>query len=330
MIFCNCAVSGIVEANMTLMNNWSEDEKANYGKKVMVLQHRLAETGLFSDEALAGLLDRHPNHLIDFQHIPDNPDYPDQQVTVDFTGADGKTMINAAKSDGKIWINVREAMNRDPLYREILDQLHAELEMQTGRNKDRRNCRGGILISSAKASTPYHSDPTMTHLWHIRGHKKAWVYPRGQKFMPDEAYESIVLGEVDEDMPFDYALDQEAVVAPADLYGGELVLWPNRSPHRVENVTYCVSMVMEFSTKKSAFTNAGMFANGVLRRQFGLHPSWSEASAAEKVSKAALGFGMRKLGTRKSFRRKDMVRFRLDTTAAGFVRPVAKPYERVH
>jgi len=315
---------------MKLIDKWSAEERGNYGKKIMVMNHRLNETGLFTDEALAALLDRHPDHLIDFQHIPDNPVFPDQQVTVDFSGADGLTMINAAKSDGRIWINIREAMNRDPAYKEILDQLHEELELNSCKNKDRRNCRGGILISSANAATPYHSDPTMTHLWHIRGHKKAWVYPRGQKFMPDAAYEAIVLGEVDEDMPFTYELDNEAILAGADLHGGELVLWPNRSPHRVENVTYCVSMVMEFSTRKSAFTNAGMFANGVLRRRFGLHPSWAGASKPEKAAKAALGIALRKMGTRKSFRRTDLVRYILDTNAKGFVRKVARPYERVH
>jgi hypothetical protein len=315
---------------MKLIQDWSEDERKSYGKKVMVVQHSLNETGLFTDEALANMLNRHSNHLIDFQHIPDDPDYPDQQVTVDFSGADGATMIRAAKSNGKIWINVREAMNRQPEYKKILDQLHNELEQYVGTNKDRRNCRGGILISSARASTPYHADPTMTHLWHIRGHKKAWVYPKTSEFLPDEAYESIILGEIDEDVPWTPELDKGAIVAPADLYGGELVLWPIRSPHRVENATYCVSMVMEFSTKKSAFTNAGMFANGVLRRKFGMNPSWAKASKPEKLVKAVAGRIMRKVAGRKSFRRKDMVRFKLDETVEGFVRAVDTPYERAH
>lgn len=315
---------------MQLIQNWTKENRVNYGKQVMVVEHRLNETGLFTDEALAAMLDEHPNHLIDFQHLPDNPDYPDQQVTVDFSGADGATMVKAAKSSGKVWINVREAMNQRPEYKKILDQLHEELESHTGKNADRRNCRGGILISSATAATPYHSDPTMTHLWHIRGHKKAWVYPKTQGFLPDKHYESIVLGQVDEDMPFNYAMDKDAVVAGADLTGGEMVTWPHRSPHRVENVSFCVSMVMEFSTTRSAFTNAGMFANGVLRRKYGRNPSWVNASAPEKVAKAALGRVMRNMGARKTFRRKDLVHFKLDETVEGFVRAVAKPYERVH
>ena len=83
-------------------------------------------------------------------------------------------------------------------------------------------------------------------------------------------------------------------------------------------------------TKKSAFTNAGMFANGILRRKYGRNPSWANASAPEKVAKAAMGRLMRNMGKRKDYRRKDMVRYKLDTTVEGFVRAVAKPYERVH
>lgn len=313
-----------------MLTDFMKEDGEKYGKEIVVVKHFLNETGLFTDEALAKMLDNHPSHLIDFQHIPDNPDYPDQQVTVDFTGADGKTMIEAAKSSGRIWINAREVMNLQPEYKKVMDQIHVEMAKATGSNKDRRNCRGGVLISSAAAATPYHADPTITHLWHIRGHKKAWVYPRNQELIPDNAFEAIILGEVDEDMPFDYEFDKQAILAPADLMGGELVAWPHRSPHRVENVSYCVSMAMEFSTKKSAFTNAGMFANGVLRRKYGRNPSWANASAPEKVVKAVLGRALRNMGKRKEFRRKDMVKFKLDTSAKGFVRAVANPYERVH
>lgn len=315
---------------MKLITKWSPEDAREYGKQVMIVEHALQKTGLFTDEALAHMLDEHPSNLIDFQYVVNEPDYPDRQVTVDFTGADGAAMIAAAKSDLPIWINVREVMNRQPEYKKVLDQLHEELEDYTGRNRDRKNCRGGILISSKSARTPYHADPTMTHLWHIRGHKKAWVYPKTAEFLPDEAYESIVLGEVDEDMPWTPELDEGAIVSPADLHGGELVLWPTRSPHRVENVTYCVSMVMEFSTKQSAFTNAGMFYNGVMRRKYGQNPSWKAASKPEKLAKAVIGRAMSKIGGRKAFRRKDMVQYKLVEGTKDFIQAVDTPYERVH
>lgn len=314
---------------MRLIEKWSDQQRQDYASKVLITRHFMNETGLFTDEALAKMLDKHPTHLVDFQHIPDDAEYKDQQVTVDFTGAGGHAMLEAAKSDTRIWINVREVMNTHPEYKEVLDQLHHELEEMTGKNKDRRNSRGGILISSKTACTPYHADPTMTHLWHLRGHKKMWVYPDGQKFIPDEAYEAILLGEIGEDMPYDPSMDNDALVA-ADLTGGEFISWPHRAPHRVENVTYCVSMTMEFSTRKSAFVNAGMFANGVLRRKYGANPVWAETPVPMKLGKVALGRTMRHMGVSKSFERTDIVRFKLDTRAPELVVPVDTPYERRH
>lgn len=309
---------------------FSKENIEKYSKQVTIARHMLEDTGLFTDEALAKLLDAHPNHLIDFQHIPDHPDYPEQQVTVDFTGADGEQMLKAAKSEGKVWINIREAMNRHPEYNKALNKIHSEMEKYTGKNSDRRNSRGGILISSPTAGTPYHADPTITHLWHIRGHKKMWVYPRTEEFLPEDSYESIILGEINEDMPFSYDLDKGAIHSPVDLHGGELVTWPHRSPHRVENVSYCVSMAMEFSTRESAFVNAAVFTNGLMRRRLGMNPSYNKASLPEKLAKVAMGRALQKMGAAKSHKRSDMVLFKFDPTAAGYVSPVETPYQRVH
>ena len=313
---------------MELINNWTDENRQQYGKQVMSIQHMMNETGLFTDEALARMLDNHPAHLLDVLAVPKSHkllEYQDQQLTVDFRGADGKTLVQAAKA-GDIWINAREVMNTQPAYKQVLDQLHLELEAKAGKNKDRRNCRGGILISSPTARTPYHSDPTITHLWHIRGHKRAYVYPMTQEFLPDSAYEAIVLGEVSEDVPFDQSFDDAAIIS--ELTGGEMISWPHRSPHRVENVTFCVSMVMEFSTRESAFINAGMFANGILRRRLGLNPSWERASALQKTCRSIAGRLLKKTGIHNRYKREDWVRFKLDPNVQGFLQSVSTPYQR--
>ena len=315
---------------MRVLDDWSDQDRLNYGKKIMVANHHLEETGLFTDEALIKLLNKHPNHLIDFQYVENDPKQPDQQVTIDFSGASGAEMMQVVKTDARVWINVREAMNTHPEYQKVYDQLLDELEAHTGKDKTRRHCRGGILISSKTAATPYHSDPTTTLLWHIRGHKKAWVYPVTDEFLPDDAYEKIVIGEVDEDMPFSYDMDKGALIA-ADLHGDEMVSWPHPSPHRVENRTFCVSMVMEFSSPESAFRNAGMYTNAWMRRRFNAQPKrWNETAMPIKLLKVAMGRVLKKIGTRKKFRRKDWVRYKLDMNKPGFIVPVAKWYERVH
>lgn len=316
---------------MELLESWTQEQRDGYGKEIAVAKHYLEETGLFSDEALIRLLDKHPNHLIDFQYVENDPDHPDRQVTVDFSGADGATMLKVAKTDARVWLNLREAMNVHPEYQKVYDQLLDELEEKTGKSKAMRNCRGGLLISSPTAATPYHSDPTTTLLWHIRGHKKAWVYPVTEEFLPDTEYEKIIIGEVDEDVRFSYEMDKGALLGPADLMGGEMVSWPHPSPHRVENRTFCVSMVMEFSTSESAFRNAGSFTNAWLRRRFGAKPKpWIQTPMFVKLMKVGLGRILRKVGTRKKFRRTDWVHYKLDMDVDGFIKTVSRPYERVH
>lgn len=316
---------------MEFLETWTQEQRDDYGKNIVVVKHHLEETGLFTDEALIRLLDKHPSHLIDFQYVENDPEYPDRQVTVDFSGADGATMLKIAKTNTRVWLNLREAMNIQPEYKKVYDQVLDELEEKTGKNKARRNCRGGLLISSPTAATPYHADPTTTLLWHIRGHKQVWVYPVTEEFLPDEAYEKIIIGEVDEDVPFTCDLDKGAILAPANLTGGEMVSWPHPSPHRVENRTFCVSMVMEFSTSESAFRNAGSFTNAWMRRRFSANPKpWAKTPILVKLAKAGLGRMLQKIGTRKNFRRTDWVRYKLDMNVDGFIKTVTKPYERVH
>lgn len=309
---------------MKLIEKWTLQNTHDYGKTVMAVPHNLNDTGLFTDEALAKLLDKHPSEKLDVCTMSDDPNYPYRHCTVDFRGHDGATLIKAAKS-GQIWMNLREAMNVHPEYNALLNQLHSELETHAGKNSDRRNARGGILISSPTAKVPYHCDPTITHLWHIRGKKRALVYPIDQIFLPDEAYESIVLGEIDQDVPFKPEFEDSAGVY--DLVGGEMVSWPHPSPHRVENQTYCISMVMEFSTKQSAQRNAVMLTNGILRRRYGRSPMFDNAGRLEKMTKSFTGKVLRKLGAHNRHLREDLVKFKINPDLPGFLEPVA-PFPR--
>ena len=304
---------------MEIIKNWTQEDRKNYGQKIQTFKHTLAESGLFTDEALAKLLDRHPMDKIDICAMSDDPTYPDKHCTVDFRGFSGAQLIEAAKSGG-IWINVREAMNIDREYKVLLEETYNDLERCTGRDQIRRNCRGGILISSPSAKVPYHCDPTMTLLWHIRGRKRVFVYPATSKFLPDEAYEAVVLGEQDQDIPYRSEFESDAEVF--DLPDNTLVAWPHTSPHRVENQGYCISMVMEFSSKTSAFRNSVMYTNGLLRRKLGRTPRWETAGQFEKFAKSMLGHVLRRIGAHEKFVREDYVKFRLDPQAENFLRPV--------
>lgn len=306
---------------MSIIKNWTATDRADYGHKIQTFEHGLAESGLFSDEALAALLDRHPTDKIDVCAISDDPDYPHKHVTVDFRGFSGAELIAAAKA-GSVWINVREAMSADPAYMPLMEATYKDLERCTGRDRLRRNCRGGILISSPTAKVPYHCDPTMTLLWHIRGKKRVFVYPATEEFLSDEAYEAVVLGEKDQDIPYRAEFEDAANVY--DLPENTLVAWPHTSPHRVENQTFCISMVMEFSSKSSAYRNSVMYTNGLLRRRFGMNPRWAGSGPVERFAKSIAGHILRRLGAHTHHVREDYVHYKLDKTGANYLTPIAQ------
>lgn len=304
---------------MSILTDWTPAERKAYGDKIQTFPHRLAESGLFTDDALAALLDRHPKHLIDVCTMTDDPEFPGRHCTVDPAGATGAEMVAIAKS-GAIWINIREAMNGDAAYRPLMDAAYAELESNTGQKARKRNRRGGILVSSPAAKVPYHCDPTQTLLWHVRGRKRVFVYPTTEEFLPDEAYEAIVLGERDQDVPYRAAYDTSAQVF--DLPDNTLVCWPHTSPHRVENQGFCISMVMECTTHQSAVRNGAMYFNGLMRRHFGAQPSWADSGHFARLFKAYAGHGLRKLGAHRAHVREDYVRFRLDPGQPSMLSPV--------
>jgi hypothetical protein len=294
---------------MRIMDEWSAFQSKQYGSHIQTFRHYLRETGLFEDDALAALLDRHPTELIDVCTMTHHPDFPDRHSTVDFRGCSGADLITLAK-EGRLWINVREAMSRDPEYMAVMDRTYAELAENSGEHRIRHNCRGGILISSPTAKVPYHCDPTVTLLWHIRGQKRVFVYPTTETFRPEHAYEAILLGEEDQDLPYQPEFEKEAKVF--DLEPGTLVSWPHTSPHRVENQTFCISMVMEFSTYASSNRNACMYVNGLMRRRLGQGPSYEASHLIERALKIPAGHALRRLGAHKDFIRQDWVRFKLD------------------
>ena len=98
-----------------------------------------------------------------------------------------------------------------------------------------------------------------------------------------------------------------------------MISWRLNAPHKVENETYCVSVTTEYSTKESAFKNSVMFANAVLRERLGVHARWADASMPEKYIKSALGRVFRKVHAAKAPDGQDMVTFKIDQSAPGFV-----------
>ena len=302
--------------------NWCDEHTEKFQKDTFKIQHNLMSTGLFSDDALSELLDNHPKDQLDVCALSEHPIYQYKFRTGDPREVDGKTLIEAVKA-GSIWMNVRKAMNLHPEYRAVLDQMYGELAELTGQKQF--HARGGLLISSPTAKVPLHFDATETILWHLRGRKKIIFYPLTEEFLPDEDYEALMYRITEDYLP--YEVSMEDVANSYDLHEGEMITWPLNRPHRVENMTYCVSITTEYSTRESTIKNAAMYTNALLRRKFGASPRWHSASAPEKIIKAGAGFMLRKIGVLDTLKAEDIVSFKIDKNSPGFVRDV-EPYIR--
>ena len=315
----------VVEARAhSMLTDWTDAKTATFQKEIMSFGHNLGGTGLFTDEALISLLESHPSEKMDVctMGAPDHPMYPNKFRTGDFRDVPGKTLLAAAKA-GRVWINLREAMNVHDAYKNVLDQMYGELSKNTGNRAF--NPRGGILISSPVARVPYHFDKTETILWHVRGQKRIYLYPLTQKFISDKAYESVISNALDDDLPYDRSFDADAEIV--DLAEDTALTWPLNAPHRVDNQSFCVSVTTEYSTKQSGAKNAAMLTNATLRHRLGLNPSYQRDGDLKRQMKSLAGRVISKAGFAPDTSTPDMVTFRVNGQAKDFIVDV-EPFQR--
>lgn len=264
--------------------DWSDDKRADFRNGVMTARHRLHTAPEFSDLALASLLNRHPRELCDFCTMGDDPADRDSWRAGDPGAASGSELLEAVRQ-GKLWINLREAMNVDPVYKPLHTALFAQLKRLNPGYKPLRTY-GGILISSPKAQVFYHSDVSETVLLHVKGRKRFRIYPPRAPWLADESMEAVLHKTQTEDIPFDPAWDRDA--ATLDLTPGDFVSWPLHAPHRVENLDGLnVSVTCEVVTQESVMKNAVHHANGALRHM-GVTPRSSSPAGAQAYAKLAL------------------------------------------
>ena len=287
---------------MNMLPNWSDDHSIAFQKSALTFKHGLSLTGLFTDEALIDLLDKHPSEEMDVCAMA-NPGETSFR-TGDFRKADGKTLLDIAKT-GAIWINLRRAMNIHPEYKLALDDMYGSLSEKTGLNAF--NPRGGILISSPRAVVPYHFDKTETILWHVRGKKSLLLYPLNDEYFPEEAFEETLINPISDDIP--YKPEFEKGVQTFKLEEDQAITWPLNSPHRVINETFCVSVTTEYSTAASGRKNSAMLTNATLRRKFGLSPSYAKDSKMTRALKSVCGRVLKKTGLGAKISETDYVTF---------------------
>lgn len=262
-------------------------------RNILSLRHELHRTGLFSDDALAKLIENHPREDLHAHHMSgtsESPAYLDAEVGT-LSGAD----VLAAVRRGKIWLSVVHVEAHHPEYARLLDDLYGQLEAQTGLRTLKGSRLANLLISSPAAEVFYHADAHPTVLWHIRGTKKIFVYPPWDpRFLSSENRELCLLGMLMDDI---YRPDHDNHAVVFEMNPGDANTWPQSTPHRVVNVSGLnVSLSSEHHTRVSKQRQRVAAANWFFRNRFGLPTHSLQTDGWGAMLKRSTYFGCRAVG----------------------------------
>jgi hypothetical protein len=207
----------------------------------------------------------------------------------------GDQLLRAVQS-GRIWLNLRDTDRYLPEFSALCDEIAAEKERHIGARLLKRDL--GLLISSPNAMVFYHLDVPLSSLWHIRGDKTVWFYPRAEPFVSDEIIETFVTKQAEGQ--FAYRPEWDAAARVVQMLPGDMVTWTQNAPHRVQNgPTLNVSLSMEFMTPKALARANVLYANAQLRRQFGLRPQVQETLGPRMAAKLAYARAMKAVEARR-------------------------------
>ena len=124
---------------MSLLKNWSNDEYNALEKGVILANHTLPETGLFTDEGLAGLIDNHPDEDITIATMGDDPS-KFEWIEGERDGATGQQIVELVHA-GKLWVSMRNTLAHHTALKEVVNQLYDCLLYTSPSPRDKRQSR---------------------------------------------------------------------------------------------------------------------------------------------------------------------------------------------
>lgn len=323
MAACTLAVQWQVLGSLCVMDvratdrlaGWTPDRLADFGRVPLVLPHGYDSHALFSDAALARLIEklRRDDYYVNTMDITTHDPRTRREGLIE--GLSGEQVLEAVRH-GRIWILILQAAARDHRYRDLLEEIYAGIErrMPWFRTTHRKMA---ILISSPRIQVYYHCDIPGQTLWQVRGVKRVMVYPNHPPFLPQDALERIVTGRAHEiSLQYDQAFDMQALVH--DLAPGEMMHWPLNSPHRIINHDCVnVSFTTEHFTRHDRRMYHVNFANGLLRDWFGLGDLSQVTEGPSALLKTGLATGYRLTGLHKRVARVRRPSFVVDPSSEG-------------
>lgn len=278
---------------------WTPEQIRDFGRRPMLLKHRLADSPLFSDEALERLIEATPRDLFHVNTMPRGETDPRKWREGDMIGLSGREVMEAV-ARGNIWVHLQRVHEAFEAYGEFLDDLFADIERSVpGFRSYKRSM--SVLISSPNMNVALHADVPGQSLWQVRGRKRVWVYPPRPPHLPQSTIENIVLQRsFDTELPYDPSY--EAAAESFELEAGDWTTWPRNSPHRVRNADCVnVSFTTEHWTDELRDGYVVDYANGLLRPLLGgqdLSRATSGPAFFAKLALAAAHKGFRKLARR--------------------------------
>jgi hypothetical protein len=304
----------------TIITDWQPHHADLFGEHILHLKHRLHTSPLFTDAALARLIERTPPEHCYVNTMDRRSHNPRSRREGAIAGLSGQAALEAVKQ-GNIWINIHRPGSTDPQYQALLAEIMSEFEGRVPGLKTYRHSMT-LLISSPKVQVYYHCDVPGQMLWQMRGTKRVFVYPNAKPFLAPPALEKIVLGEAHETvMPYAPWFDDYAEVI--DLEAGEMLHWPLNCPHRVMNHDCLnVSMTTEHWTDALRNVYAMNYANGILRRSLGAQNLSRATSGPGFWAKAGLAAAMKASGLQKRHQRRRLIDFAVDPRAPDGVRDI--------
>jgi hypothetical protein len=305
------------ERDMTtgkIFAKWDDTHSQLWGHQPIRLEHAMHKRPAFSMDELAKLIET----------------YPREHYSLIKTGAKGSSrvwregeigelsghQVIEAISRGGLWLNLRNVTSVDRRFRDMIDQMFAEIAGKVP-GFDAPTHQAGILISSPDAQVYYHADLPGQGLIQIAGRKRVYLYPSTPPFVRPEHLEDIALFDVEVDIPYEPWYDQHAQVI--DLEPGQMLNWPLNAPHRVENLGVVnISMTVSYVSDEIRRAQILNLANGMLRHRFGYTPKSRSLRGPSFFAKQVV---QKLLRNSKWVKRERAVRrpidFRLDETDLG-------------
>lgn len=246
-----------------LLSGWLPEHVQKFQKDFCLAPHNIGSEGLFDDDALIDLIDHYPRGGLQAFTMGDDVERFEQLAPVDTAGVRGKDVLEAIKI-GRLWFKVQRIDLWGP-YADLMKRVYAELtEICPGFKPLWHSAV--LLLSSPNAVVYFHADAKPNMLFHIRGKKHVWLYRDGHKFLIQQSVlEDIIENFQDEEVP--YSTDLERFSTCVELNAGQVLSWPQNTPHRVTAVgPFNVSISTFFITHDSDRRNCVYGANRALRR----------------------------------------------------------------